>query len=229
MGPTLFVAAMERELRSLRQRMEKCVPIRSLNAWIGELDDTSVVTAWTGDGAQRARRGLDRLIAHFSPEQVVVIGVAGGLSPGLAVGSLVTVTAIHGDTLGIPPVNQKRAIPVTLCSSDAMMLAPDEKAGLWRRCGKPDPAIVDLESASYVDVARRRGVPIRVVKVISDADRDCLPAFLNEAVDSEGSIQPGKVVKLALKHPRAWPKLRSLQKTVHQASRRLASVASEIM
>ncbi|MEO0460444.1 MAG: hypothetical protein AAF219_06345 [Myxococcota bacterium] len=229
MGPTLFVAAMERELRSLRQRMERCVPIRSLSAWRGELDGTAVLTAWTGDGAQHARRGLDRLITHFSPGQIVVIGVAGGLSPGLAVGSLVTVTAIHGDAVALAPVNQRRAIPVTLCSSDTMMLAPDEKAGLWRRCGKPDPAIVDLESASYVNVARSRGVPIRVVKVISDADGDSLPAFLNEAVDSEGSIQPGKVVRLALKHPRAWPKLRSLQKTVHQASRRLASVASEIM
>jgi adenosylhomocysteine nucleosidase len=55
----------------------------------GVLAGQPVVLGTTGDGAAAAAAGLAALIAAVRPGRVLVLGVAGGLTPGLAEGSLV--------------------------------------------------------------------------------------------------------------------------------------------
>ena len=50
-----------------------------------------MILARTGEGCTRAEQGADLLLDRFDPKLLVVVGIAGGLSPDLEAGDIVVV------------------------------------------------------------------------------------------------------------------------------------------
>jgi|GEM_PF-4743175 len=79
---------------------------RSHRTWtvtLGRLAGEEVALMATGDGPAAAAAGLEALLAAVRPRRLLVIGVAGGLTPGLAEGTLVAARqVIAGDGSAAP-------------------------------------------------------------------------------------------------------------------------------
>ena len=70
---------------------------------LGRLAGEEVALMATGDGPAAAAAGLEALLAAVQPRRLLVIGVAGGLTPGLAEGTLVAARQlVAGDGAMVP-------------------------------------------------------------------------------------------------------------------------------
>ncbi len=88
------------------------------------------------------------------------------------------------------------------------------------------PTVVDLETAWYLDEAERRGVPWTVLRVVSDAADEPLPAFLEGCRDEGGAVRRGCVAWHALRHPGTIPSLLRLARRVRRCAVALAEAVA---
>jgi hypothetical protein len=133
----------------------------------------------TGVGPARAAAALGaRLHAAPLPSLVVSSGFAGALSPGILLHTVVTATGLHRlGPEGVVPVPLPAgglrpfagALPCQFATTD----------GVWAAVapGLPAPAAVDMESAALAETAAAAGVPVAVLRVISDTPTAPLPPF----------------------------------------------------
>jgi hypothetical protein len=133
----------------------------------------------TGVGPARAAAALTaRLRTAPLPTLVVSSGFAGALSPGIPLHAVVTASGLHrlGAEGAVPvplPVGGLRplagALPCQFATTD----------GVWAAVapGLPAPAAVDMESAALAETAAAAGVPVAVLRVISDTPAAPLPPF----------------------------------------------------
>lgn len=212
----------------------------------GLLGEHSVVVGITGDGPERAREGVRQAIASFAPSRVLVVGVAGGLSPNLELGSRVLVTRVFdergsvwtADVGNLETIASAARARVGLAlTSDHLATSPERKALLRSRVltfasGEhlaPGALVVDLESAAMVAVAEEHGVPWLALRAVSDDSTESLPDFLEECRDEGGGIVRHRVAACSLMNPRAVPRLLELRKSVRARAEELASVVEAVL
>lgn len=137
-----------------------------------EVDGVAFVATMTGIGMQAGAEGARRLV-EAGVEHVAVVGIAGGIAPGLEIGDLVCPAVVwHAETgrhhvprhLGAAPA---RGI---LRSADDFLTDDDALAALV------DAGVValDMETAAVVEWCEARGVPWSVFRAISDRPADRL-------------------------------------------------------
>lgn len=204
----------------------------------GEIDRQPIVVAWTGDGARCAGDGLRALLAAMPVRRLLVVGVAGGLSPGLEPGAVVAVSRVV-DAAGEAPPPDSSAIPGaddpdasaglsavsatgTLYSHARIAVTREEKAALWDEIGRPSVAAVDLETATFGRVAHEHGVPYTVLRAVSDTAGETLPVDFNRMLDEQGRVRQGRVAWWAVCHPWAIPRLANLGRRVNACASQLA-------
>ena len=68
------------------------------------------------------------------------------------------------------------------------------KAALDERHGDGGAAVVDLESAAFVEAADEAGVPWLVLRAVADTADESLPAWLDRCRDANGAIRRARVV-----------------------------------
>jgi adenosylhomocysteine nucleosidase len=116
----------------------------------GQLAGEEVALAATGDGAPAAAAGLAALLAALRPRRLLVLGVAGGLSPGLAAGSLVAARQVLADDGGAVPARdpdaawlaqalRHGAIAGLAVSTRTILGTPEEKQAALARALRPEP------------------------------------------------------------------------------------------
>jgi adenosylhomocysteine nucleosidase len=231
---TAVVAALPEELAPLRSRVTRVERRRagSLLLEDGRLDGRRVVLAATGDGERNARVGVSALLAVTRAERLIVVGVAGALSRGLATAALVVASRVTdeggwtvvGDEGQVGDVARATGgrLAVVL-SAAAIADRADEKQRLARRLGAGDvPAVVDLESAAYVAGAVAAGVPWLVLRAVSDTADESLPELLNRSRDAGGAVSRGRVLLGLLRDPRSLPFLLALRGRVGRCAEVLA-------
>jgi len=145
----------------------------------------------SGIGMENARRASYHL-CDLGAKELVSVGYCGSLSPDLNVGDLVT-DRVATSRLGV----WKRA--------DRLKLAERANA-----------QAVDMETQAIIEAGTRRGVPIRVLRVVSDRLNDDVSPLLGEEPD----FNPVRIA-LRLWNPRMWPYLLKLWRQSKIASRRL--------
>ncbi len=195
----------------------------------------AVVVA-TGDGPRRAERGAADAIARHRPKAVFGAGVAGALTPGLAVGDIL-VSARVLDGAGEAPPPSRRLLEAVLATAGARAgtlltlerpaVAAGEKAGLAASTGAP--AACDMESAAWARAAAAAGVPYVVLRAVSDASDEDLPRYLARCMNAGGGISRAAVTLQALLHPATIPDLLRMRRRVAMCGERLGELLATVV
>jgi nucleoside phosphorylase len=145
----------------------------------------------SGVGREAARHAAERLVSEGVGE-LASMGFCGALIPELHVGDLVTYRIVTVDK----PVR-----------------TPAERRALAERASA---VAVDMETQAVIEVGTRRGVPIHVLRVVSDSFQDDLtPLFGSQGTFSVWCIA------LRLLNPRVWPLANRLRRQSAVAQARL--------
>jgi len=220
------VCALAAEARQLGPTTRRQPALRLL------ADGTLVAISGMGDAA--ASRGARTLI-DAGAGALVSFGVAGGLDPALAAGTLCLPSEVAGlDGSAIATTRRWREQlaaalaahgPVAcgrLLTSARAIGSVADKAALFRSTGA---AAVDMESLSVAQAAAACRLPFIAVRAIVDAAADVLPRAVTAAADSAGRLQLWRLLgALALAPADLWPLLR-LARCFRAASRSLGAAA----
>ncbi len=246
---TVIVSPLPAELAAVRaatavERVERGDRIGRAGALpgglaFGRLGGAPVALAATGDGARAAERGLAALFDAAPAGRLLVLGVGGGLSPGLAAGDLVAgrrvvdeegreVAASDPDWLAAAVA--AGSIAGTALTAPRILVTPEEKRAAWRSLPaiwrEDGPATVDLESAVYARLAAARGIPFLVVRAVVDAADEALPLDFNRCRREEaGGVDEALVVGRALWRPHVWRDLADLRRRLRRSALALARLA----
>jgi adenosylhomocysteine nucleosidase len=236
---TAIIAALPEELGPLQARLVGTCKLRMPGgtAVAGRLAGHDVVVMATGDGARLARAGLELLLAHVAVERLVLIGIAGALTPDLALETLVVASEVRqgAEVFVAEPAAVERLVrhcgarPVTLVTTDRIADSPAARDRLLRAHGDPVPAAVDLESAVWIGIAREREIPWVALRAISDTADEHLPALLNRAREEGGATRRGQVLRGLMFEPTVIPALVSLRRRVARCAHVLAAGTERLL
>ena len=233
--PLGVIAAADEELCALEQRLIVTTRATIGNCRIvrGRIGTVPVVLARTGEGRRNAEDGTRILIEREGVARIAIIGLSGGLSPGLAPGALLVADRIveNGDTTAAPDrewsariARQRGVRGATLVTVDRILCTPRSKTELWDGLSQDRPAAADLETAAIVSVAASHGVPFVAIRAISDPAEEALPLDFNECLDRSGRISRARVVGRAVMKPALIAPLWRLHKRARSCAERLADV-----
>ena len=178
-----------------------------------------VAVAGGGDAAALAEK-LQAL--HGDIKGVISIGLAGGLSPHLKVADVVIGEQVIGDEIfrcdNAWRVRLAARLPKAHCGpvtgSDFILAGAESKTALYEKTGA---LAVDMESQVAARFAKARGLPLAVLRVISDDARHTLPPAALVAMKPDGGIALGRVLKSLLRHPLQVPALIRTARTSKRA------------
>lgn len=221
-GPIAILTAIPEELAGIRRSLA---------------ESASVVLTATGDGPKRAASGAATFLERHRPSAVLGAGLAGALSPGLSVGDIVASRRVRfevGDAATPDPGLLERAIaagarPATLVTVDRPVVSAAARAVLARTEVGGDPLAVDMESAAWAREAAVRGIPYLIVRAVTDSADEALPAFLAEALGTDGSIRRGEVARRALLEPSSWGTLLRMRRRMHDSSAALGAFLARML
>jgi len=207
---------------------------------LGRLAGRPVAVLVTGDGAQNARQSVAALLDAIPVSRLLLIGVAGGLTAGLSPGQLIVAGEVVGEGSGSryrpePNAAENAAAAIgaeraTVVTARRLVLTAAEKRRLWTGRGREATSgVVDLESEAVVEAAEASGIPWLVLRAVSDAADESLPAFLAECSGPDGAIRRSAVLRHALRHPWALPSLLLMRRRIDACGRALADAACELL
>ncbi len=154
-----------------------------------------------GGDAEGAAAACQRLIAQ-GVRSLISFGLAGGLHPALQPGALVipdVVLSQEGHWPTHPPLAARLGqMGGAMFSGGSVVVTAAEKEALFVRTGA---AAVDLESAAVAEAAGRHALPFAVLRAICDPAGRSLPRAALVALDSDGKISAGAVMREAMKRP----------------------------
>lgn len=132
----------------------------------------------TGPGKLQATYALTRALDATTYDEVVVVGTAGAIDARLEASvyeisaalqhDVTDIDGIVGQHVSLPALVELEADGVTIATGDHFV-DDAEAVALIRPLGA---GLVDMETYAYIWVAQRFGVPIRVLKAVSDRAQD---------------------------------------------------------
>lgn len=157
------------------------------------------------------------------PVAIILAGLAGALDPSLQNGNIL----IDSD-MKISDEN-----PIFTSARAAHLIAqmritstPQEKAKLFRATGA---AAVDMESDVVRDFARQLGVPLIILRAISDRADEGLDEIVGTFVNAEGRTTPLRILLGLIRHPSLIGQLIHLQRSSAEALMRLSEALRALL
>jgi len=234
----LLLAAMEEEIKPTITRLG-LKPDNMVHS--GQIGSFKIIAAVTGTGQARAIAATNRLLDETKAEAVFLLGFAGGLDPSLPAGDVLSVSwiidergwAIHLDheidarenQLFPPPSvqlldeSQRRTTEQSLLTIDRIADSVAVKRQLFKRYGC---AAVDMETYHVANVLAERGVPLMILRAISDPADMTLPAASVNWIKSDGKANVPAVMRHLLINPLRTTHLMRLAKNTRLAAEQLA-------
>lgn len=123
---------------------------------------------------------------------VILAGLAGGLDPTLRVGDVVI------EAEGEHRVAKLQCIWGRIHTSDCLVSTPAQKAALF---AQTSAFAVDMESSIVRLRADAVGLPLVVIRGISDAANDFIPPQMIHWIDSAGQPKPASIALGLFKNP----------------------------
>jgi nucleoside phosphorylase len=171
----------------------------SSNFYKATIDERTVYLCISGVGRSAARVAAARLVKEGARE-LVSAGFCGALTPDLHVGDLVTHRMA---TVDKPARNEAERRAIT------------ERA---------NAVAVDMETQAVIEEGTRRGVPIQVLRVVSDEFKDDLTWLFG----SDGNFAAWRMA-IKLMNPAVWSRAAQLRRQSKTASARLADALEKLL
>lgn len=243
------VAALPEEGEAVLERLVDATPVemagpaeRAPPVLVrGVLGGAPVAVAVTGDGEHNARQGIASVFRALPVGHLVVVGVAGGLVPGLEPCSMVLGREVWmdaerrlrpSDGLTRMAGNVADARPGVVMTVRELLDTPAAKASAVERLPAPDDGggvvVADMETAFYAAEAETRGVPWVVLRAVSDTADESLPSFLEDCRDEGGSVRRSVVARHVFSRPSVVPDLLRLRRRVRCCADELARSAERL-
>ncbi len=189
------------------------------------VDGIEVVATITGIGTAAAIRTTEQVLDAFLTDHVVIVGIAGGVGPTVAIGDLVIPEAVldgDGGPTYRPTLLGEGTARGTIITSDQFGYEPADIA----RFIEMDVVGLDMETASIAAVCARRDTPWSAFRAISDRgdDKTVDPEVL-EMAGADGGGDAKGIVKYLLRKPWKIPHLARLAKGSKLATERAADAA----
>lgn len=143
-------------------------------------------------------------MGNFSTySQVLGLGLCGSLNPKLKVGDMVVYSScfdlLKAHSLACsyyPPLN---CPVVKSCTSDRLVHLAKHKQDLYRQT---QTDVVDMEGYGILQFYQNLGIPVGMVRVVSDDCQQDLPD-LSSAIDDQGNLKPLPMATTFLQQPQA--------------------------
>ncbi len=204
MPPTLVCFAVK----------EEAAPFRKLAA--GRTDISVLIT---GMGRGNAERTVRAALEDIRPNALITAGFAGGLRPGLALGTvLVGDDSDPGLTQRLVAAGARKA---TIFCSERVASTAAQKHQLHQQTGAD---AVEMESGSICALCRSAGIPSATVRVVLDTAEEDLPLDFNSLMTPEQKLSAGKLALALAKSPGKIGGLLRLQKQSAESAQKLAAV-----
>lgn len=137
------------------------------SAYVGRAGAREIAAVITGIGTRSAARAAERLFEAFAFERALVVGIAGGVAPGAALGELIVpafvLDAETGRTFRPAPI-AGFAAHGTLRSAGGFVCEPEALA----RFSAQGVIALDMETSAIARVCERFGRPWSVLRAVSD-------------------------------------------------------------
>lgn len=222
-----IVCALQSEARHLGRATRRTETLSAL------ADGTLVCVS--GMGSEAAAHAA-RILVDAGAGALVSWGMAGGLDPSLAAGTLLLPTEVLArngqaietsrpwrERLSAAVSSRCATVPGRLVSSTRAIGSVADKAALFRETGA---AAVDMESLAVAQVAVARRVPFLAVRVIVDSAQDVLPKSVTTAADAAGEMRLWSLLGALALSPADLPALIRLARRYRAANLSLAAVAA---
>jgi len=235
-----IVFALANESGGLEDLLEGLITTRGDGFAIrqGQWRGRRVALAISGAGRQAASRAADALILGHHPAHVISAGFCGGLSPEVGRHEIVvadSLTDAAGSLLELDPSRVDPALLVgppkvhvgRLLTADQIARGAAEKRG---RGEKYRALAVDLESFAVAEVCRREGLPLLVIRVVTDAVDDELPREVERLIQQKTrAARWGAAFAAILGRPSVVKDLYQLRENALVASDRLARFLTRLI
>lgn len=196
---------------SIPRQNQKLLVVSGLLREARSAGRTGVSTLCSGGRGDWLRAALER-IDPAPYWGVVSFGIAGALDPVLAPGDMLVGTGVWFDGERICAANhlsatlmdrlraRRRRVGTGLfAGAEEAVLCVAGKAALRRRTGA---VAVDTESHVAADWARRNGLPLSILRVVSDPAHRALPPLAARAVRPDGRVDLPRVLRDLARSPR---------------------------
>lgn len=231
-GCWLFLAAVAREFQILCRLLggQRFPNDRDIPVLVNP--GTNTVAVQTGIGHERAQQSTRWAIQQFQPQRLVLAGFAGGLANELTVGDIVMASRsiavrdgwpVDGIDLDMFLVLKAHIGPIA--TSEQLVATPRQKQLLAQSTGA---LAVDMESHAVASVCQQNGVPVTVVRAISDDCRQTLDSRFLSVMTPAGELAPARLARLLVTRPTLIPALVQTARHVNVAARSLERVCREI-
>jgi adenosylhomocysteine nucleosidase len=184
-----------------------------------------IVATTTGIGTRAAARKAEMLLDDSPIDHLVVVGIAGGIGPSVAIGDLVVPELVIDLSTCVeyrPSILGSTAVRGKLVTSDEVPIDLAEVDRLERQ----GVIAVDMETAAIAAVCERRRCPWSVFRAISDrADDGSTDAAVLGLAGPDGEANLPAVLRFVLTNPKRVPQLARLARGSNLAANVAASAA----
>ncbi len=177
----------------------------------------------TGMGTANAEAATRKALTGTRPSLMISSGFAGGLTPELPVGALLTDTQDERLRKELSPLGVHS---IRFHCSTRIATTPDEKAAVRKSTGAD---AVEMESTAIHKVCREAGVPSITLRIVSDSANESLPLDFNALVDEQQNLSFVKLAWKLIRSPGTIPRLMTFQKQVDFCGRRLATAVGSFI
>ncbi len=187
-------------------------------------------TVWvllTGIGIKTFDFALAGCLKAAGISLIVSSGLAGSLKPEFAPEEIVapkrvgTLRDARGVTLSTGPISfaERRGAKViaTMLTSDRIIETQEEKNRLSNFA-----EAVDMESFHVVRAFTDEGVPVVIIRAISDGSEEDLPVDFSKCLTSEGRVKPRVLLRELFERPARIPELIRFGRQSRSAARKLS-------
>lgn len=188
-------------------------------SWEGDVAGMRVIAQVTGMGSQRAAQAVREvaLVAPGPGTHILFAGFAGALSPDLTIGSVLCPATVLNESGQAAMVDGQ--MPDSLVSVDRIISTPQLKSQLASNTGA---VAVDMESHAAAAAALEAGVPLTVIRSISDEAHQTLPTWSVHCVKQDGRTSISGALMVLLTGPWRLSTLLMINKRAKLASESLA-------
>jgi adenosylhomocysteine nucleosidase len=234
-----IVFAIETESGGTEDLLDSPIAIKGsgFTAVRGGLQGRPVVVVRSGVGRKLAARATEALLAGHKPQLVISAGFAGALDKRLCRADVILardVVDAEGRSLPIPGLVDPARLPQPqrvhvgrLVTVDRIVRLPNEKEALGQ---KHQALAVDMESLAVVEVCLSHGVPVLVVRAVSDTVDQAIPPDVERLLDQKSAAgRWGAALGAAINRPGSVKDMLQLKENALLATDRLAAVLSAIV